>query len=119
MVVVSSPIFAITERSEGGLYEVSMFLSLLGFGIGMLFARFHYVKDDVVQLVRYTSPIGPMCFTFLISTSSCPVDLLFWMWCIAYWARVVVRFIVVVCSLRVPIYVLVCDLCIIFDCVGE
>ena len=33
--------FAITERSEMGLYDVTMFMSLFGFGIGMMFASFH------------------------------------------------------------------------------
>ena len=33
---VFSNVFAITERSEMGLYDVSMFMSLFGFGIGML-----------------------------------------------------------------------------------
>ena len=42
MGVVSSPVcFAITERSEMGLYDVPMFMSLFGFGIGMMFASFH------------------------------------------------------------------------------
>ena len=34
-------VFAITERSEMGLYDVPMFMSLFGFGIGMMFASFH------------------------------------------------------------------------------
>ena len=38
---VFSSIFAITERSEMGLYNVPMFMSLFGFGIGMMFASFH------------------------------------------------------------------------------
>ena len=33
--------FAITERSEMGLSDVPMFMSLFGFGIGMMFASFH------------------------------------------------------------------------------
>ena len=36
-----SSIFAITERSEMGLYDVLMFMSLFGFGIGIMFASFH------------------------------------------------------------------------------
>ena len=39
--IVFSSVFAITERSEMGLYDVSMFMSLFGFGIGMIFASFH------------------------------------------------------------------------------
>ena len=38
---VFSSVFAITERSEMGLYDVPMFMSLFGFGIGMMFASFH------------------------------------------------------------------------------
>ena len=36
---VFSSVFAITERSEMGLYDVPMFMSLFGFGI--MFASFH------------------------------------------------------------------------------
>ena len=38
---VFSSVFAIIERSEMGLYDVHMFMSLFGFGIGMMFASFH------------------------------------------------------------------------------
>ena len=38
---VFSSVFAITERSEMGLYDVHKFMSLFGFGIGMMFASFH------------------------------------------------------------------------------
>ena len=38
---VFSSVFAITERSEMGLYDMPMFMSLLGFRIGMMFASFH------------------------------------------------------------------------------
>ena len=38
---VFSGVFAITERSEMCLYDVPMFMSLFGFGIGMMFASFH------------------------------------------------------------------------------
>ena len=42
MGVVSFPVFfAITERSEMDLYDVPMFMSLFGFGIGMMFVSFH------------------------------------------------------------------------------
>ena len=33
--------FAITERSEMGLYDVPMCMTLFGFVIGMMFASFH------------------------------------------------------------------------------
>ena len=38
---VFSSVFAITERSEMGLCDVPMFMSLFGSGIGMMFASFH------------------------------------------------------------------------------
>ena len=38
---VFSNVFAITERSEMCLYDVPMFMSLFGFGIGMMFPSFH------------------------------------------------------------------------------
>ena len=38
---VFSSVFAITERSEMGLYDVPMLMSLFGFEIGMMFATFH------------------------------------------------------------------------------
>ena len=34
---VFSIVFSITERSEMGLYDVPMFMSLFGFGIGMMY----------------------------------------------------------------------------------
>ena len=40
-VMYGSSVFAITERSGMGLYDVPMFMSLFGFGIGMMFASFH------------------------------------------------------------------------------
>ena len=36
-----SSMFDITERSEMCLHDVSMFMSLFGFSIGMMFASFH------------------------------------------------------------------------------
>ena len=38
---VFSSVFAITERSEMGMYDVPMFMSLFGYGIGIMFASFH------------------------------------------------------------------------------
>ena len=37
----SSPVSAITERRNKGLYEVPLSVSLLGFGIGTTLANFH------------------------------------------------------------------------------
>ena len=36
-----SSVFAITERRDMGLYEVTLSVSLLGFGIGTMLANFH------------------------------------------------------------------------------
>ena len=38
---VFSSVFASTERSEMGLYDVPMSMSLFGFGIGKIIASFH------------------------------------------------------------------------------
>ena len=38
---VFSCVFAITERSEMGLYDVPILMSLFDFGIGMMVANFH------------------------------------------------------------------------------
>ena len=35
-----SSVFAITDRRDIGLYDVPMLMSLLGLGIGMMFASF-------------------------------------------------------------------------------
>ena len=37
----SSPVSAITERRDMGLYEVPLTVPLLGFGIGTMLANFH------------------------------------------------------------------------------
>ena len=37
----SSPVSAITERRDMGLYKVPLSVSLLGFGIGTMLASFH------------------------------------------------------------------------------
>ena len=36
-----SSVFALTERRDMGLYEVSLFVSLLGFGIWTMLPSFH------------------------------------------------------------------------------
>ena len=37
----SSPVSAITEKRDMGLYEVPLYVSLLGFGTGTMLANFH------------------------------------------------------------------------------
>ena len=36
-----SSVFAITDKRDIGMYDVPMFMSLLGLGIGMMLASFH------------------------------------------------------------------------------
>ena len=51
-----------------GLNEVTLSMSLLGFGMGTMLANFHMCGIVLVLravfniLVRNTSPRGPMCF---------------------------------------------------------
>ena len=62
----SSPVSAITERRDMGLYEVPLSMSLLGFGMGTMLANFHMCAIMFVlravfnMLVRNASPRGPM-----------------------------------------------------------
>ena len=37
----SSPVSAITERRDMGLYDVPLFVSLMGYGIGTMLVNFH------------------------------------------------------------------------------
>ena len=63
----SSPVSAINERRNMGLYEVPLSMSLLGFGMGTMFANFHmcgimFVLRAVFNMfVRNACPRGPMC----------------------------------------------------------
>ena len=56
-----SSVFAITGRRDMGLYDVPLFVSLLGFGIGTMLANFHvwgfFLLRAVLNiLVRNVSP---------------------------------------------------------------
>ena len=101
-----------------GLYNVPMFMSLFGFGIGMMFASFHVwgmmlmLSDMLYMLVRYASPSGPMCLRRLMLTLSGPVELLFMLCFIANWTCVVVSVMLVVCSLSVFL-----SMCLFVSCV--
>ena len=95
---VFSSVYAMTERSEMGLYDVPMFMSLFGFGIGKMFASFRVrgmmlLLSDVYilyMLVRYVSPSGPRCLRCLMLTVLGPVELLCLLSFIATWTCVVV-----------------------------
>ena len=58
-------------------------------------------SDILYMLVRYASPIGPMCFRCRMWTFSGPVELLCLLCIIAAWTCVVVSVILVICSLSV------------------
>ena len=73
----SSPMSAITERRDIGLYEVPLFVSLLGFGIGTMLTNFHMcgimllLRAVLNMLVRNAIQSGPMycrCLLFSLRT---------------------------------------------------
>ena len=72
-------------------YEVSLSMSLLGFGMGTMLANFHMCGIMLVlravfnMLVRNASPRGPMCFRCLIFNWSGPCELLSLLCFIASW----------------------------------
>ena len=85
----SSPVSEITVRRDMCLYEVTVPMSLLGFGMGSMLANFHICGIMLVlravfnMVVRNASPRGPMCFRCLIFSLSGPCELLFLLYCIA------------------------------------
>ena len=87
----SSPVSAVTERMDMGLYEVPLSMSLLGFGMGTMLANFHMCGIMLVlravfnMLVRNASPRGPMCFRCLMFNLSEPCELLFLFCFISSW----------------------------------
>ena len=78
-----SPVSAITERKNMGLYEVLLSMSLLSFGMGTMLANFHMCGIMLVlravfnMLVRNASPRGPMCFRCLMLNFSGPCEFVF------------------------------------------
>ena len=63
----SSPVSAITERRDMGLYEVPLCISWLGFGMWTMLANFHMcgimflLRAVFNMLARNVGPRGPMC----------------------------------------------------------
>ena len=59
---------AITVKRDMGMHEVTLSMSLLGFGMGTMLANFHMCGIMLVltaifnMLVRNASPRGPTCF---------------------------------------------------------
>ena len=84
----SSPVSAISERRDMGLYEVPLSVSLLGFGIGTMLANFHKCGIMLVfravfnMLVRNASPTGPMCFRCLMFSLSGPCEFFSLFYCL-------------------------------------
>ena len=72
---------------DTGLYEVSLSMSLLSFGMGLCLPTDICVVLRAVfnMLVRNASPRGPMCFRCLIFNLSGPCELLFLLCFIASW----------------------------------
>ena len=91
------------------LYEVPLSMSLLGFGMGSMFANFHMCGIMLVLttvfniLVRNASPRQPMCMRCLMFILPGSYELLFLFCCIASWTRVVVSV-----MLYPLVYMLVC-----------
>lgn len=80
---IFSSVLAMGDRSAMGLYDVPCVLSLLGFGMGTVFAVFHIVgmlfviSDMLYMCVISVIALGPRCFRCLIFVLSGPVELLF------------------------------------------
>ena len=53
-----SSVFAITERRDVGLYEVSLSMSLLGFGMGTMLANFHICGIMLVLRTVFNMLVG-------------------------------------------------------------
>ena len=79
----SSPVSLQLLRRDMGLYEMPLPVSLLGFGMGTMFANFHmcgivfFLRAVLNIPVRNASPRGPMCFRCLMFSLSGPCKLLF------------------------------------------
>ena len=69
-----SSVFTITERKDVGMSEVPLSMSLLGFGMGTMLAKFHVC--GIMLVVRVVINM-PMCFRYLMFSLSGPCKLLF------------------------------------------
>ena len=73
------------------LYEVSLSMSLLGFGMGTMVGNFHIccimlvLRAGFNMRVRNASPREPICFRWLMFSLSGPNELLFLLCFIASW----------------------------------
>ena len=84
-------VFAITERKDIDLCEVSLSMCLLGFGMRTMLANFHVCgimllfRAVLNMLVRNASPRGFTCFWCLMFSLSGPCELLFYLCIIPTW----------------------------------
>ena len=77
----SSPVSAITEMRDMGLYEVHSSMSFLFHICGVMLVLIAVFN----MLVGNVNPRGPMCFRCLIFSLSGPCELLFLLCFIASW----------------------------------
>ena len=72
-----------------GLYQVSLSMSLLNFGMGKMLVILQMcgmmLRAVLKMLVRNSSPRGPMCFRCMMFGLSGPCELLFFLCFIASW----------------------------------
>ena len=101
-----------------GLYKVLLFVSLLGFGIGIMLANF-YVRGIMFLLravlnilVRNASPRRPMCSRGLIFSLSGHCELLFFLCFIASWTWEVVSVMLYPCMFCIALSMDLFVLCV-------
>ena len=74
---IFSSVLAMGDKSAMGLYDVPCVLSLLGFGIGIVFAVFHIVgmlfvlSDMLYMCVSSVIALGPRCLCCRVLWSCC------------------------------------------------
>ena len=82
-IILLSRVWAITERSEMGLYEEPMCMPVLAFRTGIMFANFHVCGIMLLfnavlsMLLIYASQRGHICFRCLMFNFSGPVEVFF------------------------------------------
>ena len=115
---IFSSVFAISERSDMGLYEVPLSMSLLSFGMGTMLSNFHMCGIMLVlravfnMLVNNASLRWPMCFRCLMFSLLGPCELLFLLCLIAPWTWVVVSVMLYPCMLCVALWMDLFVLCV-------
>ena len=78
-----SPVSAITEKRDIGLYEVPLYMFLLCFGMGAMLASLHIcgimlmLRAVLNLLVRNASPRRPICFKSLMFSLTGQCDIVF------------------------------------------